>query len=159
MVAPSKSNASVFEFDGSRQPSPLLSSSQDDGCSFPCESIEHGKEHPSSCYDDSSGEGWLLLSNSTTEALDLLGATIYFIGCCLKDLEHTVLESCNMYIFNMNKLIQKTPVEINKQPSPKEKRKSLLHTIRGGWYVNRLGQKLPLNKRRVRKKTQMRRVK
>ena len=56
-----------------------------------CSIDSHGKKHPSSCDDDSSGEGSLLPSNLTTEELDLLGATIYFIGCCLKDLEHNVL--------------------------------------------------------------------
>ena len=48
-----------------------------------------------------------------------------------------------MYGFIMKKLMQKIPVELPKQPSPKEKRKSLLHAIGGGWYVNTLCQKLP----------------
>ena len=39
MVEPSKNNASVVEFYGSRQPPPLLSSSQDDKYSFSCASI------------------------------------------------------------------------------------------------------------------------
>ena len=60
-----------------------------------------------------------------------------------------------MYVLNMSKLFQKILVEINKQPSPKGKRKSLLHAIGGGWYVNKLGQKLPpLRIRRLRKKNQ-----
>ena len=45
------------------------------------------KEHQSSYDDVSSGGGCSLPSNSTTEALDSLGATIYFIGCWLKALE------------------------------------------------------------------------
>ena len=48
-----------------------------------------------------------------------------------------------MYDFNIKKLLQKIPVELTKQPSPKENRKSLLHAIGGGWYVNKLGQKIP----------------
>ena len=60
-----------------------------------------------------------------------------------------------MYVFNMNKLFHKTPVELPKQPNPRKKRKSLLHAIVGGWYVNKLVQKLqPLQKRRLRKKSQ-----
>ena len=60
-----------------------------------------------------------------------------------------------MYVLNMNKLFQKISVELNKQPSPKEKRKSLLHAIGGGWYVNKLGQKLPpLRISRLSKKPQ-----
>ena len=55
----------------------------------------------------------------------------------------------------MNKLIQRIPVEVNKQPTPREERRSLLHAIGGGWYVNKLGQKLPpLKKRRLSKKSQ-----
>ena len=60
-----------------------------------------------------------------------------------------------MYVLNMNNLFQKIPVELNKQPSPKEKLKSLLHAIGGGWYVNKLGQKLPpLRISRLSKKPQ-----
>ena len=58
-----------------------------------------------------------------------------------------------MYDFNMNKLLQKIPIEIPKQTSPKKKLKSLLHYIGGGCYVNKLGQKIPpLKKRRLNKK-------
>ena len=42
----------------------------------------------------------------------------------------------------MDILFQKIPVKISNQPSPKEKRKSLLHDIGGGWFVDKLGQKL-----------------
>ena len=45
-------------------------------------------------------------------------------------------------------MFQKTLVELNEQPSKKEKRKSLLHAIGGGWYVKRLGQKVPSPKKR-----------
>ena len=48
----------------------------------------------------------------------------------------------------MKNLFQKTPVELPKQPIPKEKLQSLLHAIGGGWYVNKLGQKLPPPKKR-----------
>ena len=59
-----------------------------------------------------------------------------------------------MCAFNLNKLFQKIPVELPKRPSPKEKIKSLLHAIGGGWYVKKLGQKLPpLKKRKLSKKT------
>ena len=60
-----------------------------------------------------------------------------------------------MYVFNMNKLFQKIPVELPKQPIPKKKRGSLLHAIGGGWYVNNFGQKIPpLKKGRLIKKSQ-----
>ena len=50
---------------------------------------------------------------------------------------------------------QKIPVEHPKQPISKEKRKSLLHAIGGGWYVKKLGQQLPpLKKRKLSRKTQ-----
>ena len=51
----------------------------------------HKNEHPSSCDDGSSGGGCTLPSNSTTEALFLIGATIYLICCRIKFLEHNVL--------------------------------------------------------------------
>ena len=55
----------------------------------------------------------------------------------------------------MNKKIQKIPAELPNQPIPKEKRKSLLHAIGGGWYLKKLGQKLPpLKKRKLSKKAQ-----
>ena len=57
--------------------------------------------------------------------------------------------------FNMKRLFLKILVELPKQPSPKKIRKSLLHVIGGGWYVKKLGQKLPpLKKRRLSKKSQ-----
>ena len=37
----------------------------------------------------------------------------------------------------------KTQVKLPNKPSHKEKRRSLLHAIGGGWYVEKLGQKLP----------------
>ena len=43
----------------------------------------------------------------------------------------------------MKKLFQKIPVELPNKPSPKEKRKSLLHAMGGGWYVEKFRQKLP----------------
>ena len=99
--------------------------------------------------------GCPLPSNSTTEALVLLGAAIDSIGCWIKSLEKHVLECCHIYLFNMNKLYQKISVEITKQPSPKKKQKSLLHAIEGGWYVNKLGKKLPpLKKKRLNKISQ-----
>ena len=56
-----------------------------------CSIDVHEKKHTSSCDDGSSGGCFPPPSNSTTEALVLLGATIYFIGYCLKALEQNVL--------------------------------------------------------------------
>ena len=54
----------------------------------------------------------------------------------------------------MKTLFLKIPVELPKQPSTKVKNQSLLHAIGDGWYVNKLGQKLPpLNKKRLNKKS------
>ena len=58
-----------------------------------------------------------------------------------------------MYTHYMKELFQKIPVELSNKSSPKEKRKLLLHTIGGGWYVEKLVQKLPpLNKSKLSKK-------
>ena len=58
-------------------------------------------------------------------------------------------------MFLIWKMVYKIPVELPKQPSPKEKRQLLLHAIGGGWYVNKLSQKLPpLKKIKLSKKAQ-----
>ena len=51
----------------------------------------HEKEHQSYCDGGSSGGGFPLTPTSTKEAFVLLGATLYFIGCWLKALEHNML--------------------------------------------------------------------
>ena len=113
------------------------------------------KNHQSSCDDGSSGGGCLIPLNSTTESLDYLGATIFFIDFWLKALEQNFMTRYSLYGFNMNKLFQKISVELPKQRGPKEKRRSLLHTIGGGWYVSKLGHKLtPLKKSKLSKKSQ-----
>ena len=48
----------------------------------------------------------------------------------------------------MEKLFQEIPVSLPKQPSPKNKTIFWLHTIRGGWYVKKIGKKLPPQKNR-----------
>ena len=54
----------------------------------------------------------------------------------------------------MEELFQKINVKLPNQPSPNEELISLLHAIRGGWCVKKLGQKLPpLKKRKLSKKT------
>ena len=63
-----------------------------------------------------------------------------------------------MYVFKSEQIVQKILFELSKQPIPNRKRGSLLQDIRGGWYVNILGQKLPpLKKSRLRKINQKRR--
>ena len=75
-----------------------------------CVILMHMKKTNSSEHDyGSSGGGYPLLSNSTTEALYLPGETIYFIGCWLKYLEHNFIERCHMYLLTMKKLFLKIP--------------------------------------------------
>ena len=52
-----------------------------------CSIDAYEKENPSEYDDGSSGGGYLLPLNSTTEALVSLSATIAFIGCWLQGLE------------------------------------------------------------------------
>ena len=54
------------------------------------------KYNPSVHDDGSSGVGYPIKSNSTTEVLVLLSATINFIGCWMKWPEHNLLQRCNM---------------------------------------------------------------
>ena len=52
------------------------------------------------------------------------------------------------------------PVNLPNKPSPKEKLRSLLHAIGGGWYVEKLGQNIPpLKKRKLSPKNNNRRIK
>ena len=77
-----------------------------------CSIYAHEKYYQSSCDDGSSDRGCLLPSNSTKEALDLLGATIDFIGCWLKTLKPSFVERCHMYFIHMKQFFQKIPVEL-----------------------------------------------
>ena len=73
----------------------------------------------------------------------------------MQALEQFFLERCHMYFFAMEKLFQRTPIELPKLSSPKEKHQSLLHAIGGGCYMNKLCENLPLpKKRKPRKKPQ-----
>ena len=63
------------------------------------------------------------------------------------------MERCHLYTHFMEWLFKKIPGKLPNKPSPKEKRKLLLHAIGGGWYVEKLWQKLTsLKKRKLRKK-------
>ena len=56
------------------------------------------REHQSSSCDDVIRGGVCPLPiNSTTKSLESLGATMYFIGCWLKALEHNFLECYHLY--------------------------------------------------------------
>ena len=48
----------------------------------------------------------------------------------------------------MKELFHKIQVELTKKPSPREKRKSLLHAIGGGCYVDKLVHNIPPPKKR-----------
>ena len=85
-----------------------------------CSIDAHEKDKLSYFYYVRSGGGNLLPSNSTTESLVSLIATINLIGCRLQDLEHNFLERCNMYFFAMRNMFQKIPVELPKPPVTKE---------------------------------------
>ena len=67
-----------------------------------CSVDAYEREHQSySCDDGRSGGGCPLPTNSMTEALVSLGATIDLIGCWLKALENNFLECCNLYTHYM----------------------------------------------------------
>ena len=87
-----------------------------------CSIDAHEKQHPSSFYDGSSGGGSVLPSNSTTDGLVSLSATIYTIYFFLKGLEHNYLKFSNMYSETMKCMFQKISCELPKALSNKEKR-------------------------------------
>ena len=84
-----------------------------------CSTDAYEKQQPSSINDVSSFGGNALPSNSTTEALVSLIATINFIDCWLKRLEHNDLECSNIYFKTLEFMFQKIPVKLSKQLSLK----------------------------------------
>ena len=86
-----------------------------------CSIDAHEKEHQSSFDYSSSGECFPLPSNSTTESLDSLGATIDFIGFWLKALEHNFIERCNLYTHYMEDFFIKS--ELNFLINPVQRKK------------------------------------
>ena len=72
--------------------------------------------HQSPSDDVSGGWGCPLPKNSITEALYILGATIDFIDCWLKALEHNVLERYIMYAFNTKNCFRKPQLKFINNP-------------------------------------------
>ena len=71
-----------------------------------CSIDEYERENrSSSCYDGSSGGSFPLPITATTKSFESLGATIDFIGCWLKSLEHNFLERCHLYTHFMEELL------------------------------------------------------
>ena len=121
--------------------------------------IDAQEKHQPSYFDDGiSGGGNALRSNSTTAALFSLSVTVDLNYCWLQGLEQNYLEHSNIYFENMKNM--KTPVELSKPPSPKEKHQSLLHSIGVGWDMKKLIEKLPTqNKRKLGKNNKKRKMK
>ena len=125
-----------------------------------CSIDSHEKNNLSEHDDEISGGGYPIPLNSTKEALVSLSTTIYFIGCWLQDLEHSLIERCNMYFFAIKNMFQKIPVELPQPDSPKKRHQSLLHDIEGSCYMNKLSEKIPpLKKSKLSKKVQKRSIK
>ena len=86
-----------------------------------CSIDAYKREYQSySCVDGSSCGGCALPINPTIEALELLGATIYFIGCCLKALEHNFLERCHLYTHFIEELLKKSQLNFLIKPVQKK---------------------------------------
>ena len=78
-----------------------------------CSIDAHDKQQPSSVDDGLNSGDNALPSNLTTEALYSLGATIYFIDCCLKDFDQNDLARSNIYIKTMQYFFKKIPVQLH----------------------------------------------
>ena len=101
-----------------------------------CSVDAYKREHQSSsCYDGSSGGGCPLPTNSTKEVLELLVATIDFIVCWLKALEHNFLERCNLYTRYMEEFFLKYQLNflINPVQRKNENRYYMLLEVVGMW--------------------------
>ena len=76
-----------------------------------CSIDAYEREHQQYNCDDVSSNGECPLPiTSTIKALKLLGATIAFIGCGLKALEHNCLDGCYLCTNFMEKLFKKIRV-------------------------------------------------
>ena len=94
------------------------------------------REHQSYRFDDGiSGGGCSIPTTSKIEASESLGATIYFIGCWLKALEHNFLERCRLYTHLIKELFQKILVGLTNKPGPKENANDyyMLSEVVGMW--------------------------
>ena len=80
-----------------------------------CVLLMHTKQNSSEHDDVVSGGGYPIPSNSTTEELVSLSATIDFIGCCLQALEHNLLERCNMFFFAIKNYFRKSQLNFLNQ--------------------------------------------
>ena len=112
MVAPSKTNDSVVEFDGSGQTPPLLSSSKYERCSFSCASIEHMILYLSDLA--------FLINPSNTFPCNFLQIDVFYQGlpvihselclsisyfnCSCVSMIHNILTWCNI-VFNTKVVI------------------------------------------------------
>ena len=86
-----------------------------------CSIDTHEKQQPWSVDDGSSNGGNEFQSNYTTEALDSLGATFDFIDCWIKLFDWNYISCSNIYIGTMKYLFKKTPVQLTRPLSIKEK--------------------------------------
>ena len=68
----------------------------------------------------------ILTKNSTTEALEALGATTNFIEIWIKLLEENYEVRCGMYNEAMKEMFKKIPIAIIKALSPKQKVQKLM---------------------------------
>ena len=73
-----------------------------------CVILMHMKNNPSEHDDGSSGGGYSIPLNSTTEALVSLSVTIDLVGCWVQGLEQNLLELCNMYFGTMKFVSENT---------------------------------------------------
>ena len=100
-----------------------------------CSTDAINKQQPSSDDDSSSDGGNALPSDSTTELLISLGATIYFIDCWIEFFDHNYLSLSDMYVENMKGFLKKISAQIPKSLFLKEKRQLLLHDIGVYWKI------------------------
>ena len=100
-----------------------------------CSLLSHDKIKPAYEDDDSSIGYRLIPKHSTTEALELLGATLNFIYIWLKLFEENYDARCVAYSTAMKEMFNQIPLTMIKALSPKQKVQKLMIEIGGGWYM------------------------
>ena len=87
--------------------------------------------------DESSIGDRAIPDNSTTIALEALGATINFIDIWIKLFLENFNARCDAYINAMKDMFKQIPKTIKIALTPKQKVQKLMTDIGGGWYMGK----------------------
>ena len=125
-----------------------------------CYIVAHDKKQPAYEDDERSIGDRLVSKNTTTKALEALGANINFIDIWLKLSEDNYEIRYAMYNKTMKEMFKIIPLAMSKALSPKQKVQKLMTYIGGGCYMKRISKGLPpLRRSKISKNHKRRKMK